>query len=157
MELINGRIVTRETLDPWHVSSTDILRELLASLYGMKCHVRSPAVLGLGDHSEPEPDILVLRRREDHYRNSHPEPSDAWIMIEVSNTSRVYDLGSKHDLYARHGVPEYWVVDGKHRCVHVFRNPLEGMFRESRIYQAGESIPLPNAEGASLRVDAGWF
>lgn len=78
-------------------------------------------------------------------------------MIEVSNTSRVYDLGSKHDLYARHGVPEYWVVDGKHRCVHVFRNPLEGMFRESRIYQAGESIPLPNAEGASLRVDAGWF
>jgi Uma2 family endonuclease len=63
-----------------------------------------------------------------------------------------YRLGTKHDLYAEYRIQEFWVVDGKRRCVHVSRDPQEGTFREMKIYQPGESIPLPEGDGAMLPV-----
>ena len=47
------------------------------------------------------------------------------LVIEVADTSLVYDLGVKVPLYARHGIPEVWVIDASTRCTHVFREPRE--------------------------------
>ena len=74
------------------------------------------------------------------------------LLIEVADSSPVYDLGTKHDLYAAQGVEEFWVVDRKLQCVHVFRHPRDGMYRESRVYARDEKIPLPECGGATLPV-----
>ena len=74
-------------------------------------------------------------------------------MIEVSDASRTYDLGTKHDLYAEQGIAEFWVVDRKMSGIHVFRNPRDGVFTESRLYSKGESIPLPQCGEATFLVD----
>jgi Uma2 family endonuclease len=152
VELIKGRIVAMMPLGPWHVFASETLHKALLSAYGERFHIRSPGVVGMGEHSEPQPDVVVLRRREDGYRTNHPHPEDVVLLIEIADSSRAYDLGTKHDLYAEYRIQEFWVVDGKRRCVHVSRDPQEGTFREMKIYQPGESIPLPEGDGAMLPV-----
>jgi Uma2 family endonuclease len=152
VELIKGRIITMMPLGPWHNSANEVLQDALREAYRKKFHIRSPGVLGLGNDSEPEPDIAVLRRREDYYRTSHPQPEDVVLLIEIADSSRAYDLGTKHDLYSEYGIREYWVVDGKRRCVHVFQDPENCLFQQTKIYQLGETIPLPEGDGAVLSV-----
>ena len=79
----------------------------------------------LDDTSEPEPDIAILRPRADFYMTAHPGPTDMLLVIEVADTSLAYDLGTKVPLYARHGIPEAWVIDAATRRTRVFRQPTE--------------------------------
>jgi len=60
-------------------------------------------------------------------------------VIEISDSSLAYDLGEKKDLYAAGNVPEYWVVDIRHRQLHVFRNAIEGVFEEALIVSEGDA------------------
>lgn len=153
VELIKGRIVPMMPLGPWHCSSVARLIEKFGSAYSKRGIVNSGNPLGLGDNCEPQPDITVLYRREDYYSNAHPTAGDVILVIEVSDASRTYDLGTKHDLYAEQGIPEFWVVDRKMSGIHVFRNPRDGVFTESRLYSKGESIPLPQCGEATFLVD----
>jgi Uma2 family endonuclease len=152
VELINGEVVAMMPLGPWHTSSTARLIKLLVNLYADDGIVNSGNPVGLGDHSEPQPDVTVLRWRDDFYASDHPEAKDVILLIEVADSSRVFDLGAKHDLYAAEGVEEFWVVDRKLECVHVFRHPIDGVYRESRVYDREEVIPLPECGGATLKV-----
>lgn len=152
VELINGEIVAMMPIGPWHCSSVARLIESLSHTYRKRGIVNSGNPVGLGDHSEPQPDITLLRWQDDYYATAHPEAPDVILLIEVADTSRVYDLGTKHDLYAKQGVEEFWVVDRKLECVHVFRHPRDGVYRESRVYARGEEIPLPECGGATLAV-----
>lgn len=152
VELINGEIVAMMPIGPWHCSSVALLLENLIVVYRKRAIVNSGNPVGLGNHSEPQPDVTVIRWRDDRYATAHPEAKDVLLLIEVSDSSRSFDLGRKHDLYAKQDVEEFWVVDRKLECVHVFRHPLEGLYRESRVYFKGESIPLPECAGAVLAV-----
>jgi hypothetical protein len=82
--------------------------------------------LRLDDVSEPEPDISILRPRADFYTTSLPGAADVLLVIEVADTSLAYDLGTKVPLYARHGIPEVWVIDAATRQIRVFRRPVGG-------------------------------
>jgi Uma2 family endonuclease len=73
----------------------------------------------LDAYSEPQPDLLVLRPRDDFYSNSHPDPNDVLLVVEVSNATLRFDLGRKTALYLAGGVPEVWVVDVNAEVVHV--------------------------------------
>jgi Uma2 family endonuclease len=156
VELINGKVIAMMPLGPWHGSSTDRLADFLRNCYGKTAIVACGRPLALSASSEPQPDISVLHRRFDYYADAHPEPRDVLLVIEVADSSRTFDLGTKLDLYAAHGVSEYWVVDGVRKCIHVFQQPVEGMFKFTRLYHPGEILPLPGLEGATLAVtDAG--
>jgi Uma2 family endonuclease len=67
--------------------------------------------VNLGELSEPQPDLMLLKRRADFYSGKIPEAADVLLLIEVSDSSLLFDQGAKLNLYARHGVAEYWVVD----------------------------------------------
>lgn len=153
VELIKGRIVPMMPLGPWHNSSTSHLINRLVLAYGDLAIVNAGNSVGLGSDSEPHPDVTVMRCREDHYSTSHPTATDILLLIEVSDTSRAYDLGTKHDLYAEQGVSEYWVVDRQMAGTHVFRRPREGIFTETRLYSKGERIALPECGDATFLVD----
>ena len=105
--------------------------------------VRCQNPLRLDDMSEPEPDIAILRPRADFYTTAHPGPADVLLVIEVADTSLAYDLGVKVPLYARHGIPEVWVIDATTRQIRVFREPFG-----SRV--AGEATGSGYAHEASL-------
>ena len=152
VELINGKIIAMMPLGPWHGSSTDRLSDSLRDCYQKTAIVACGRPVTLSEIAEPQPDIAVLRHRPDYYAQAHPEPADILLLIEVADSSRVFDLGTKLDLYAAHGISEYWVVDGVRKCVHVFQQPVDGLFKFTRLYHPGESIPLPNLANVTLPV-----
>lgn len=74
------------------------------------------------------------------------------LPMEVADASLRMDLTRKRDLYARAGVPEYWVVDANARRVIVFRQSVAGQYSESATYSDNETIPLPALPDASLNI-----
>ena len=77
----------------------------------------------LSEDSEPQPDFMLLRRRDDFYESAHPEPNDVLLLIEVSDTSTEYDREVKLPLYARYGIAEVWLVGLEAETVETFRSP----------------------------------
>jgi Uma2 family endonuclease len=65
----------------------------------------------LDDLSESQPDFTVLKPRDDDYRRAMPRPDEVLLIIEVADSSLAYDRNVKRSLYARHGIPEFWIVN----------------------------------------------
>ena len=152
VELIHGRIIAMMPIGPWHSASNRKLLHTLRSLYGDRAQLSEGDPVGLSEDSEPQPDLTVLRWRDDFYAQSHPGPADVILLIEVADTSRAFDLGTKLDLYASHGIQEYWVIDGVQKCVRVFQDPKDGTYRIQKTHLPGETIALPDCDGKALAV-----
>jgi Uma2 family endonuclease len=116
-----------------------------------RAHVRVQNPLQLDDHSEPQPDISLLKLRADFYKSRRPRPADALLVVEVADTSLRYDRNRKVPLYARHGIPEVWLVDLKaHRLVR-YCNPQHGAY--SFINEPDLSSPLGIAALPEITLD----
>ena len=77
----------------------------------------------LGDDSEPQPDIAILKPRDDFYTKSHPTSEDVLLLIEVADSTTYYDRSIKVPLYARYRISEVWLIDLPHKRLEVYRNP----------------------------------
>jgi len=119
-ELIEGEIIDMSPIGPPHASTTNRLAELLFDAVGGKAIVSAQNPVVLGDLSAPQPDLALLRHRDDYYAQAHPGPADILLLIEVADTSLAYDRDTKLPLYARFQVPEVWIVDiaGRHLDMH---------------------------------------
>jgi Uma2 family endonuclease len=125
VELIDGEIIDMSPIGVLHAAIVDVLARHFGRRAGEAVFIRCQNPLRLDDISEPEPDIAILRPRADLYTTAHPGPTDVLLVIEVADTSLAYDLGTKVPLYARHGVPEVWVIDAATRRTRVFREPAK--------------------------------
>jgi len=151
VELIEGEIFEMAPIGSPHAACVHRLQALLADACGMD-RVRNQSPIELGD-SEPEPDLVVVVGREDYYAGRHPGADDVQLVVEVSSTSLRYDRELKLPLYARHGVPEVWIVDLAARRIEVHREPAAAGYRSSRRHAPGDEIsPLALPE-LRLRVD----
>jgi Uma2 family endonuclease len=124
VELIEGEIIDMSPIGALHAAIVDVVVRHFGRRAGESVFIRSQNPLRLDDASEPEPDISILRPRADLYTTSHPGAADVLLVIEVADTSLAYDLGTKVPLYARHGIPEVWVIDAATRRISVFRRPF---------------------------------
>jgi Uma2 family endonuclease len=124
VELIDGEIIDMSPIGVLHAAIVDVLARHFGRRTGESVFVRCQNPLRLDDISEPEPDIAILRPRADFYMTAHPGAADVLLVIEVADTSLAYDLGTKVPLYARHGIPEVWVIDAATRHTRVFRRPV---------------------------------
>lgn len=150
VELIDGEVIDMSPIGALHAAIVALLTAFLCRSVGSGVIVWCQNPIRLDDSSEPEPDIALLRPRADGYMSAHPGPEDVLVVIEVADTSLAYDLGVKVPLYARHGIPEAWVIDAATRQTRVFREPsAEGYRRELLV---GPEGPL---ESESLTDDAG--
>jgi Uma2 family endonuclease len=140
VELIEGEIIEMSPIGTPHTATTARLNEWLSLGLARAATISVGGPLVLGDFSEPEPDLMLLRRREDFYRDQHPVAADVLLLIEVSDSSLAFDLGVKRALYARHGIREYWVVDLNGHCVHVHREPGEAGYASTRVCGTAESV-----------------
>jgi Uma2 family endonuclease len=130
VELIEGDMINEPGIDPPHSSITARLTELLVLSVDRSVTVSPCGTVRLGDFSVPQPDLMLLKRREDFYFGRRPTASDVLLLIEVSDSSFAYDQSTKRALYARYGVAEYWVVDVQGERVFVYSDPAgEGYAR----------------------------
>jgi Uma2 family endonuclease len=137
VELIEGEIIETPPSGSAHAGILTRLHErVLLAVHGTAT-VRAQLALHLDDFSEPEPDIVLVRRRSDDYVRAHPMPSDVLLVIETSQSSLRFDRKRKLPLYARHGIPECWIVDVVKPVLHVFHSP------KGERYLHGSSIPRP--------------
>ena len=124
VELIDGEIIDMSPIGVLHAAIVARLASHFSQRLGPIGVVWCQNPLRLDDISEPEPDIAILRPRADFYMTAHPGAADVLLVIEVADTSLAYHLGTKVPLYARHGIPEVWVIDAATRHTRVFRRPV---------------------------------
>jgi Uma2 family endonuclease len=120
LELMEGEIVEMPPIGSAHAAVVCTLDKLLREV-APRAMVRVQSPLVLGERSAPQPDVVLLRPRADRYYDSHPTAADALLVVEVADTTLMYDLEVKRPLYARAGVAELWVVDINRRELHVLR------------------------------------
>lgn len=131
VELINGEIIDMAPTGSRHAGTVIQLAHILRQALDQNAQIAVQSPLVLNDESEPEPDLAVLRPRADFYKSSHPGPGDVLLLIEVADSSLRYDRLIKVPLYARHGIPEVWLVDLEGRRVSRFTDPGPQGYRRS--------------------------
>jgi|ERR1700722_6831992 len=123
VELIDGDLLNMAPIGSKHSAITSRFHELFVLAVSRAATVVSGGPVDLGEFSEPQPDLALLKRRADFYRDKLPEAADVLLLIEVSDSSLSFDQGVKLRLYARYGVAEYWVVDVEGRRIVTYREP----------------------------------
>jgi len=153
VELLNGEIVMMSPIGPWQGALVRRLtRFFIKNLPdSIECSAQLPIIVE--NHSEPEPDIALVRSRDDDYQQEHPSPVDAVLLVEVSQSSLRIDLGKKLHVYAAAGVSEYWVVDIEQKRVVVHREPFGQEYRSVESFSSGESIAPLAAPMCELELD----
>jgi Uma2 family endonuclease len=139
VELIEGEIIQISPIGSRHNGCVAALDDLLSPLRG-QANIFIQGPLRISDRTEPMPDVIVTRYRRDHYRGDHPTPTDALLVIEVADSSLVWDKRTKVPLYAREGVPEMWLVDLPNELVTVHREPAPDGYRLIQSFRRGEVV-----------------
>jgi Uma2 family endonuclease len=123
VELIDGDMFEMAPIGTEHSAMTTKLHELFVLAVSRSATVVSGGPINLGEYSQPQPDLMLLKRRADFYRGKYPEAADVLLLIEVSDSSLAFDQGVKLNLYAAYGVAEYWAVDLQGRRIVTYREP----------------------------------
>jgi len=152
IELIEGEVVDMSPIGSKHAYVVDLLVKLINQTIDDSLHLRGRHPVRLSDVSEPEPDIAIVRGPGTNYLEHHPLPNDVMLLIEVSDTTLKFDLETKAPLYAKHGIPEYWVVDLEGKQLHLFRQPEEGVYLVHETLDAAGTVEVPACPGARLAL-----
>jgi Uma2 family endonuclease len=123
IELIEGDMLDMAPIGTRHSAITSKLHEVFVLAVSRSATVVSGGPVNLGEFSQPQPDLMLLKRRADFYSGKTPESADVLLLIEVSDSSLSFDQSVKLNLYARYGVAEYWVVDVEGKRVVTYLEP----------------------------------
>ena len=149
VELIEGEILLMPPIGPIHAGNVDDFIAVFAQYAFGRFRIRIQNPLRLDDGSEPEPDVVLLRPREDRYTTSHPTPADVLLVIEVADSSLEYDRQVKTHLYGRNCIPETWVKNLPEDCIERFTEPGPEGYAQHTIHRRGETltpVSLPDLE-----------
>jgi Uma2 family endonuclease len=149
-ELIDGEVIEMPRMGSSHAGTVVQLNSLLIPVTSHPSQLRMQLPLRLDNHSEPEPDLALVLPRKDFYRSRHPLPTDTLLIVEVSHSTLRLNLNVKVPLYARHQVPEVWVVDLEHDRVHFFRSPQDGAYTDVSFADKPEAVALTALPGATV-------
>ena len=129
VELINGEIITMGPINSLHAGRVNRIATLFHQLLPFnKAVIAVQNPVTFDDHSEPEPDISILHFRNDYYSGSHPTPEEVYLIIEVANSSILYDREVKSLLYAKANIPEYWIINLEKEEIEIFHQPSKNGF-----------------------------
>ena len=134
VELIDGEIIDMAPIGSRHAGIVSRLSKLFERSVGEHVLVWAQNPVRLGDHSEPEPDIALLKPREDFYTRSHPAAGDVLLLVEVSDSTLAYDRNIKAPLYARHSIVETWLVDVDAKRLVTYSNLERGRYEAEHVH-----------------------
>jgi Uma2 family endonuclease len=150
VELIEGEVIEMAPMGSRHFAAVSRLNRLLTAAIGGRAIVNSQLPLRMNSMSEPEPDLSVLKARDDFYAGGLPTGADTLLVIEVSDTTLAYDMRVKAGLYARNGVPAYWVVDLPSSLLRVFSDPRDGVYVNVSEVRAPGLTAVPGVDGVAI-------
>jgi Uma2 family endonuclease len=154
-ELIEGEIVFKMGQGRLHVAVVSKIIAVLMRIFGSES-VQAQAQIGVGEldeFSDPEPGAAVLRGSLSNFLDREPIPAtEVLLVVEASNTTLHGDTTTKVRLYARNGVPEYWVVAIPTRELIVYRQPRGDEYLDVRTYSDAESVSPLADSSSGVRV-----
>ena len=139
VELLDGEIYVMPPIGPPHEDGTTRLSSNLICRLEDRAWVRVQNSVRLNDYGLPEPDIVIVRLRDDYHRN-RPTPEDVLLVIEIADSSLRSDRDVKLPLYAEAGIPEVWIANVPARQVEAFHDPVDGVYQSRRIVPADGQI-----------------
>ena len=151
LELIDGNLNAMTPEGVSHTIGMDLAADGLRRVFGRGFYVRIQHPLAADDYSEPEPDVAVVRGAIRDYGKGHP--TSAVLVVEVSNESLRYDRTVKQHLYARCGIPEYWILALPEACLEVYRDPAGDGYRRVTHHAAGDKVAPLARPAAQIAVD----
>lgn len=143
LELIRGELIEMSPSGSKHMAAVARLHLILIELLGRRALIISQSSVELDPFSAPEPDIAILRYREDFYMDHLPGPNDIFLFIEVADTSLGMDRKTKGLLYAEHGIPEYWILNLRGQCVEQYQLPGKEGYGRRTVVVPGQMLTLP--------------
>ena len=151
VELINGEIIVMAPIGESHAVGVDNLTLPFAEVARGQFIIRVQGPIRLANGSELQPDVVLLRLRQDSYLSGHPGPADVLLVIEVSDTTLAYDRNVKVSQYAEANIPETWLMNLVDDCIEQFDRPGPDGYTRHTIYRRGDRISpaaLPDVEFA---------
>jgi Uma2 family endonuclease len=148
IELLEGLLVRMSPIGPPHSSAVQQLNAILTPALAGRAAVRIQSPFAALDLSEPEPDVAVVPRGS--YNRAHPD--HGYLIIEVAESSLSVDRGVKRRLYARCGVPEYWIVNVIEQLIEVYTEPAGDAYAQMQGYERGQAVRPIHFPDVEVRV-----
>ena len=152
VELIEGEVVDMTPIGARHASSVGYLTNVLPPQLAGTGVVWVQNPIQIPHHSEPLPDVAVLRPPVGRYAAVKPLPADVLLVVEVADSSLDHDRGHKAPVYAAAGIPECWIVDLTTDTVLALTDPAGEAYRTSAVARPGDVLVPRLLPGVSLAV-----
>ncbi len=158
VELIDSEVVVMTPFNHPYAVAVSNLEFIFREMLDRKAYVWAQQPVVLDDNSRPQPDVALLKWRDDRYIPHAPLSQDVLLLIEVADTSLREDRKQKHSLYARAGIAEYWIVNLRDGVIEVYSKPVGSEYKDERKAKRGDVVELPVWLEGSISVDEvfGW-
>jgi Uma2 family endonuclease len=153
LELWEGEFIEMSPIGKRHAGCIDAISEMLRDYLQKQAIIRTQNPIVLSDFSEPQPDVTLLKRRDDFYRTVNATAKDVLLTMEVSDTTAKFDRDIKFPRYAENGIQEAWLIDLENDRVEIHTQPTAKGYKLVKILHRGdiaESMVLPEIK---LAVD----
>ena len=152
VELIEGEIIEMSPIGSFHAACVDRFTE---SIVGLRLNiiVRVQSSIQLDEYSQPQPDLALLRRRDDFYSASLPRPADVLLVIEVADSTLQYDRFVKLPASARAGIPEAWLANLPQDRIEMYTEPVDGAYTVIKHATRGEVLQSSSIDELRLSID----
>ena len=159
IELIRGEIMEMAPKKTPHSVCNSILFGELYKLLESKANIRGQEPITLPSNSEPEPDVVIAKKKDDNYLAAHPTVEDIILVIEISDSTLKYDRETKLPLYAESGINNYWIINLVDRNLEIYTNPFSSDkdkfgYRNKSIILPNEEIDIPGFTDIHLKLNA---
>jgi Uma2 family endonuclease len=144
VELLDGALVEMSPQSAQHSAAVRRLAKRLRQAFGERAEVFEEKPLAASPHDLPEPDLAVVRPREDGYSISHPTGHDAILVVEVAWSSHSIDR-RKAAIFAKAGVPVYWLLDIASGRLEVRAELEDGAYGATAVLREDDSVALPES------------
>lgn len=142
VELIKGEIIEMSPIGLKHAAIVNRLNQLFHGKLGDRVLVSVQNPIQLTNSSEPQPDVTLLKPRADFYETKIPEPNDIFLIVEVADTTIIYDRDVKIPLYAENGITEVWLIDVNDRSLTIYRQPIQTGYQTTQTLTKEENLSL---------------
>ena len=153
VELLKGEIIEMTPIGRRHAAYVARLTELFLRRLGELVIIWPQNPIELNDFSEPQPDVTLLRRREDFYEAEKPQVQDIILLIEVADTTADSDRNVKIPLYAENGIIEVWLVDINAQCVEVYRQASLNGYQNIQKFERGQNLFIQAFPNINISVE----
>jgi Uma2 family endonuclease len=141
-ELINGEIREMSPIGIKHAVCVAKTARLFQIKLGDRAFIWTQNPIILRNYSEPQPDLAILKWRDDFYASALPTPEDILLIIEVADSTIAYDREVKMPLYDVNGIPEMWLFDVNQQIIEGYTQPSSSGYKRMQRYEQGDTLAM---------------